>query len=61
VIRAVAALLLGRYSWINQRDAAVLPRMGAGSAVCQQLQRPWKRQLHNAALFDWHRTPMSAA
>ncbi len=38
VARAAAALLLCRYTGMNQRDAATTLGMGSGSAVCQQLK-----------------------
>ena len=52
VARAVAALMLGRYAGMNQRDSAGLLGMGTGSAVCRQLQRLRERQVHDAALTE---------
>lgn len=37
--RVVAALLLGRYAGMNQRDVAGYLAMGSGAAVCQHLKR----------------------
>jgi REP element-mobilizing transposase RayT len=39
VARAVTALMLVRYSGMNQRDIGELLEMGTGSAVCRQLKR----------------------
>jgi putative transposase len=39
VARAVAALMLGRYAGMNQRDIGVFLGMGVGSSVCKQLKR----------------------
>ena len=39
VARGVAALMLGKYSGMNQRDVAGYLGMGTGSAVCRQLTR----------------------
>ncbi len=50
--RAVAALLLGRYAGMNQRDVGVLLGMGTGSAVCRQIRRLRQRQADDADLRD---------
>ena len=52
VARAAAALLLGRYAGMNQRDSAGLLGMGSGSAVCRHLQRLRDRQVHDVALTE---------
>ena len=50
--RAVAALMLGRYAGMNQRDIAGFLAMGTGSAVCRQLQRLRERQTQDAVLTE---------
>jgi REP element-mobilizing transposase RayT len=45
--RAVAALMLGRYTGMNQRDAGVYLGMGTGSAVSRQLKRLRGRRVQN--------------
>lgn len=52
VARAVAALMLGRYAGMNQRDIAGFLAMGTGSAVCRQLQRLRERQTQDAVLTE---------
>lgn len=52
VSRAVAALLLGRYAGMNQRDTAIILGMGTGSAVCRQLQRLRTRQAEDSDLAE---------
>lgn len=37
--RSVAALMLGRWAGMNQRDIGIFLGMGTGSAVCRQLKR----------------------
>jgi len=50
VARAVAALMLGRYAGMNQRDIGVFLGMGMGSSVCRQLKRLRERQCHDRDL-----------
>jgi putative transposase len=50
--RAVAALLLGRYAGMTQRDIGTLLHMGTGSAVCRQLQRLRERQPRDTNLNE---------
>lgn len=50
VARAVAALMLGRYAGMNQRDIGVFLGMGMGSSVCRQLKRLRERQAQDQHL-----------
>ena len=52
VARAVAALMLGRYAGMNQRDTALFLGMGTGSAVCRQLQRLREQVLEQSVLAE---------
>ncbi len=50
VARAVAALLLGRLSGMNQRDVASYLGVGTGSAVCRMLRRLSEQLTEDAVL-----------
>jgi REP element-mobilizing transposase RayT len=50
VARAVAALLLGRLSGMNQRDVAGYLVVGTGSAVCRMLRRLREQLAEDAVL-----------